>query len=86
MHLMRSIVLVPVLAFAAATTVFAQTGAQGREAVPEDYGYLIGHGGVTAAPAGAEFAVEYRRAHHSERAGVHHALIFRELDGPDPAR
>ena len=59
MHLMRSIVLVPVLAFAAATTVFAQTGAQGREAVPDDYGYLIGHGGVTAAPAGAEFAVEY---------------------------
>src|SRR5688572_22820322 len=59
MHLMKSIVLVPVLALAAATTVFAQTGAQGREAVPEDYGYLIGHGGVTAAPAGAEFAVEY---------------------------
>ena len=59
MHLKKSIVLVPVLALAAATTVFAQTGAQGRETVPEDYGYLIGHGGVTAAPAGAEFAVEY---------------------------
>ena len=31
MHVMKSIVLVPVLAFAAATTVFAQTGAQGEK-------------------------------------------------------
>jgi opacity protein-like surface antigen len=57
---MRSIVLVPVLALAAASTVSAQVVAQGREAVPDQRGYVSVHGGAVAGlPAAPAFAVEY---------------------------
>ena len=59
MHVLKSIVLVPMLALAAATTVSAQTGAQGREAVPDDRGYVSAYGGAVAGPAAPAFAVEY---------------------------
>jgi hypothetical protein len=58
MHAVKSIVLVSVLAFAVAATVSAQT-TQGREAVPDERGYVSAHGGAVAGPAAAAFAVEW---------------------------
>ena len=59
MHLMKSIVLVPVLALATAATLSAQQGAQGREADPDQRGYVSGYGGAIAGPAAPAFGVEY---------------------------
>src|SRR5688572_20773864 len=56
MYVMKSIVLVPVLALATA----AGASGQGREAVPEQRGYVSVQGGAVTGPVTAPaFTVEY---------------------------
>jgi len=85
MHSMRSILLIPVLALATATTVSAQTAAQARETVPDERGYVSVHGGAVTGPAAAAFAVEWGE-HMNRNTQAYVALSYFENLMKQPLR